>query len=150
MQAYKNDPAFKEELLREMKSHYDEDRIIRNSYGFGLDDKDYKGCAIGCAIHSLAMLRERVMFDPSDHKLLATELNIPVSLCHLIDLLFESLPSQQARQFPGRVLAAIRPGADLSPVAFSIQGVSSALPAMLNQQSAIEASENLITLLESM
>src|SRR5581483_8713347 len=114
MKAYKNDPEFREAFIREMQWHRDMDKLKKGTYGEG-SNGDFRGCAVGCGIHSLARLQKRKL-DTSNHSILAAELDIPVELFHLQDSLFEALPDVQAMAWPLQFSEAIQCGADLSMV----------------------------------
>jgi hypothetical protein len=98
--AYHNDQAIKDKYLARVTAHRAADELIQ---GFGYWH-DGKGCAVGCTIHG------------SDHMAYEAELGIPVAIARLEDSIFEALPGDSAREWPGRFLDAIRPGADLSRV----------------------------------
>jgi hypothetical protein len=114
VRAYKADPAFREAFLTEMRWHRDQDKFMHDTYSEG-SNGDFRGCSVGCSIHSLARLQGRKL-DPSNHSILATELDIPVELFHLQDALFESLPSDRAATWPIEFSEAAACNADLSQV----------------------------------
>ncbi len=99
MLAYHNDPKLKEQVFDQLQAHYDADEIVKGIYW-----ENGKGCAIGCILHS------------DDHSLLEERFDIPASIGHLIDKLFEGLPNQEAKEWPLKVMAIIPVGADLSDV----------------------------------
>jgi hypothetical protein len=99
MIAFHNDPAIKAALVAQLEAHYAADEIIKGTYW-----EDGKGCAVGCCVHS------------ADHGLLETRYGIPKQIAHLMDEIFESLPNEQAKDFPLAVIKAIPVGADLSKV----------------------------------
>ena len=83
----------KEELLKQLQDHYDQDEIIKGKYWEG-----GKGCAVGCTIHS------------DVHKSYETELGIPEWLARLEDVLFEGMDNPDAKEFPLRLIKAIPTG----------------------------------------
>lgn len=97
--AYHSDAKIKEKYLRRVRTHKKADEIIKSQYW-----EEGKGCAVGCTLHS------------SNHTAYESELGIPAQLAYLEDGIFENLPNGQAKEFPERFLAAIKPGADLSHV----------------------------------
>lgn len=115
MQAYLGDPELKAQLLDQIRQHEAADQIVKGTYGAMHDV--WKGCAIGCALHSLNRLKGKPETEQTnDHARFPTELGIPVELAHLIDHLFENLPTKESQSFPYQVAEAITPGADLSGV----------------------------------
>jgi hypothetical protein len=116
MQAYLNDPTLKRRLVAEILKHQKADQIIKGTYG-GLYGRDHiwKGCAIGCALHSLNALTDQTA-STDQHQRFETELGIPVELAYHIDTVFENLPDKLSQTWPRRVAQAIKPGADLSGV----------------------------------
>ncbi len=99
MLAYHNDPKLKQTLLAQLQAHYDADEIVKGIYW-----QHGKGCAVGCILHS------------DDHSLFPTRLGIPEAIAYLIDVVFEGLPNQNAKEWPLKVMSAIPVGADLFDV----------------------------------
>lgn len=100
MLAYHDDPAIKAKYLGRVAAHRKADEIVQQ-YGYW---RDGRGCAVGCTIHG------------DDHDRYEAELGVPAMLAHLQDAIFEGLPVDEARDFPGAFLDAIPVGADLSRV----------------------------------
>ena len=97
-----------------IEKHRQADHIIQGTYGE--DSNGYwKGCAVGCSIHSLNRLKGK-KFSTSDHSIYETELGIPEWLARLEDTIFEGLPKAEAVKWPERFTQAIPVGADLGPV----------------------------------
>src|SRR6267378_3319164 len=115
MQAYKNDPQLRESFLAEMQWHQDQDRDAPRTYG-KRDDPDFKGCGVGCALHSLFRMGVDVG-STGDHFLLEKHLDWPLPLNHLYDGVYESLRGETQKQFPLRFSTAIKSGADLTMIA---------------------------------
>lgn len=114
MLAYKNDQGLKDLLVKEIENHRKQDQIIQGTYGRGTG-KNFKGCAVGCAIHSLnTKLGKR--YSTSDHSVYETELGIPEWLARLEDTIFEGLPVEESKKWPGQFTKAIPVGANLEPV----------------------------------
>ena len=84
MKAFHSDPALKEQILTQLQAHYDADEIIKGVYW-----ENGKGCAVGCTIHS------------RHHKNYETKLGIPEVLAYLEDNIFEWLPNDGAKEWPG-------------------------------------------------
>lgn len=118
--AYLNDQTLKDDMLTEMAEHRERDQLVQAfGYGAGTND-DFKGCAVGCAVHSLNRKRgTEIRY--GDHEGLAKAIGFPVWLIHLVDVMFEALPSEAAKTWPERVLKAVNPGADLSRVNYQLQ-----------------------------
>ena len=99
--AYHNDPKIKAETLAQLQAHYDADEIVKGQYW-----ENGKGCAIGCIAETSD--------DP--HGACVERCGGDLMLYRLVDVIFEGLPNGNAKQWPLRVMGAIRPGADLSLV----------------------------------
>ena len=69
----------KDSLLAEIIRHQEADQIIQGTYGNDKAGKSWKGCAVGCSIHSLNKL-EGKEFKLRDHHVYETELGIPESI----------------------------------------------------------------------
>ena len=113
--AFHGDKKLKTAMLRELTWHAVQDKIVKGTYGDTRNNRDFRGCAIGCAVHSLARIQKRHL-NTSDHFLLQSELGIPAEIAFLMDGIFEMLPHDDAMLWPRRVIASIRPGADLAMV----------------------------------
>lgn len=116
MQAYLNNPQLKADLLIELGKHEAADALVKGQYGESgwTLPEGFKGCAIGCALHSLNALGGHGT--TGEHSRFPDELGIPIELAYHIDTLFENLPDAESQTWPRRVLEAIQPGADLSGV----------------------------------
>jgi hypothetical protein len=113
-QAYNNDAAFRKQVLAEIKRHEELDMFQSGIYGEGKGN-NFRGCAIGCTIHSLNLIQEE-NFLYSSHESVAEALDVPVELCYLIDKIFENLPTERRKKFTYRVWSSIQAGADTSDV----------------------------------
>jgi hypothetical protein len=118
MQSYLNDPKLKRDFVKEVKWHQDQDKIIKGTYQEG-SNGDFKGCAVGCSIHSLNRMKGK-SYDTSKHKVYETELGIPEWLARLEDAIFEGLPNKLAMKWPLRFAKAIPVGVNLEPVKWKI------------------------------
>lgn len=110
--AFKGDENLKTMLLEEIKKHRKADQIIQGTYGKEEDGK-WRGCAVGCSIHSLNIRLDK-NYKTQDHLVYEKELGISQSLAYLEDRIFEGLPKEKAVLWPERFIKAIKPGADLS------------------------------------
>lgn len=88
MRAFHGKAELKETLLAEIKWHEEQDKIVQGTYGN--EGNEFKGCAVGCSIHSLNRKLGK-NFSTSDHKIYETELGIPETLAYLEDSLFAFL-----------------------------------------------------------
>jgi hypothetical protein len=111
MLAYSHPIVTREAFLAEMQAHADADQIVQGRYW-----KDGRGCAVGCALHSINRLLVDGNVPCDDHEMLAEILNIPPQLAYLEDTIFEGLPLSLARQWPMRFASAIQQDADLNNV----------------------------------
>jgi hypothetical protein len=112
--AFNNDAKLKKLLVAEIRKHRKQDQIVQGTYG-RTEGKKWKGCAVGCAIHSLN-IRLKGDWDTSNHAVYETELGISKRLAYLEDSIFEGLAEEEAKDFPLAFMEAIPVGADLSRV----------------------------------
>jgi hypothetical protein len=119
MQAYNNNPTFREQVLNEIKRHEELDMFQKGIYG-ETNNNDFKGCAIGCTIHSLNLINHTTL-GYNSHEHVAKILDVDVELCYLIDRIFEGLPTENAKTFTYRIWSAIRTGADTSDVCRAVK-----------------------------
>ena len=109
MTTYHNDPKLKTDFLTEIGKHEAADAFIKGTYG--RMNGAFKGCAIGCSLASLNVIRGRPINERTgDHERLSKELGVPLWLAHLEDHLFEALPIEAARQGPRQLAEAIPVG----------------------------------------
>src|SRR3990172_7755553 len=100
--AFHGDAVLKQALLVEIAKHEAADAIIKGTYaarGSTLRD-GFRGCAVGCALHSLNLLNGAYCPTPksvSDHTRFPRELGIPIELAYHIDTVFENLPDAESR-----------------------------------------------------
>ena len=150
--AFHGEQATKEEYLSRLEAHRAAGDIVRNPFGemyYGHQTtpnregttSDWRGGASGCAFHD--------NHDP--HHKGELEIGVPRALLRLLDAVFVGLPPEQSAAWPGRFLAAIPVGADLSRVWPQLAGwlLTDAPASMLSlaqtadQQAAIQAVANL-------
>jgi hypothetical protein len=87
--------------LKRVKMHREADTLIR---GTGYEGNgEGRGCAIGCTLHEY------------NHEKYAKLIGVQVQVAHLIDWLFENLPSGHL-EWPELVLTALKTGSDTSRV----------------------------------
>ena len=116
LRAFNKNPKLKKDMVAEILNHQKLDKIVKGTYGTEYTNGDFRGCAVGCSIHSYKV-RYGKNLDTNDHKVYETELGIPESLARLEDYLFEAMPNDKAMKWPAEFMKAITPGADLSLVA---------------------------------
>ena len=116
LRAFHNKPELKKDMVAEVLNHQKQDRIIKGTYGKDSHKGDFKGCAVGCSIHSYNVKRGETC-DISEHKVYETKLGIPESLARLEDYLFETMPDDKAMKWSAEFMKAIPVGANLSLVA---------------------------------
>lgn len=104
MLAFHNDPKIKEKYLLRVQAHRLADEIIKGQYWNKDEDGIFRGCAVGCTLHS------------NDHGAYESELGIPRILARLEDGIFENLSVDRAKIWPEEFLSAIKVGSDLSDV----------------------------------
>jgi len=114
LRAYDNDAQLKKDMVSEVMRHQKADMIVKGTYG--KENGVWKGCAVGCSIHSYNLKRGKEIAT-DNHNAFETELGIPESLARLEDYLFEKMPDDKALKFPAEFLKSIPVGADLSLVA---------------------------------
>jgi hypothetical protein len=100
-------------MIDEIKAHQEADQIIQGTYG--KENGKWKGCAVGCSIHSLN-LKLKKDYSTSDHSVYETAFGIPSELAYLEDELFEEMEIEDAKKWPLRFMQAIPVKTDLSHV----------------------------------
>ena len=113
MKAFNNDVQLKADLIKEVIKHREADAIVKGYYG-DMSDNEFKGCAVGCSLHSYAIIKG-IVLDTSEHKNYE-KFGISELLARLEDNIFEGLPSTHNKKWPEQFLSAIPVGADLSTV----------------------------------
>src|SRR5574338_1096580 len=114
MLSYHNNPELKQLIVDEMKLHQQRDQFIKGAYKKE-EDGQFKGCAVGCAIHSFnTKLGKDYLYE--DHKAFEEAIGVPEWLAYLQDRFFEYLPNEESAQFAVDFLDAIPVGVDLNIV----------------------------------
>ncbi len=116
MVTYLGKPELKSRFIEEIGKHEEQDRIIKGTYSE--PGKVFRGCAIGCSLHSLNLIEGAVdQFDGTDnHSRYEKELGLPTWLAYLEDNIFENLPLDQAKTWPRRFAEAVPVGAVVGDV----------------------------------
>jgi hypothetical protein len=103
----------KKDLLKEIEKHRKADQIVQGTYG--KKNGQWRGCAVGCSIHSINNLKN-TRYQTGNHSVYEKELGIPEWLARLEDTIFEGLPVEDAKKWPGQFIKAIPENVDLEPV----------------------------------
>lgn len=103
----------KSALLAEIIKHREQDRVVQGMYGGVVTDENFRGCAVGCSIHSLFVLTGKC-YCPNDHEAYETELGIPRILGELQDVIHEGLDDADYPTWPERFMGAVPAEIDLS------------------------------------
>lgn len=111
--SYHSDKKLKTEMVEEMLKHQRQDQLIKGTYG--IENGLFKGCAVGCGVHSYN-IRKETKLDYQDHAGLAQAIGIPEWLFRLQDALFEGLVKEEALKFPVQFYKASPIGVDLEPI----------------------------------
>jgi hypothetical protein len=110
MRAFENTVITKEELLKELRWHKDQDNFAKGNYFI-----DGKGCAVGCSLESVARLKN-IKLSYSNHKEYEKLFNIPEWLAYLEDRIFEGVSMERSKLWSIEFIDAINIGADLEKV----------------------------------
>jgi hypothetical protein len=109
---YLGSEDLKAQFLSQLAEHERLDQFEKGTYGHM--DGTFRGCGIGCSLHSLNVLQgktaEREIERTGDHARYETELGIPVWLAYLEDHLFEALSGEESRTWPRTFAEAIPVG----------------------------------------
>ena len=106
---YLSDQALKTAFLEEIGKHEAADQLVKGNYGYmnGL----FKGCAIGCSLHSLNLIHGKPdLYETGNHRRMMHELGWPLWLAYIADTIFEGLPDALSATWPRRLAEAISVG----------------------------------------
>jgi hypothetical protein len=112
--SYLGDNELKVRFVDEIRRHQEADQILQGTYGEGTG-KNWKGCAVGCSVHSLNKIN-KTKASTSDHTVYEKALGMPEWLARLEDTIFEGLPKELAMKWPLRFAQAVPVGVDLDPI----------------------------------
>jgi hypothetical protein len=104
MISFFGEQCLRDTVVARVKEHQRLDQIIQGKYWEQCEDGIFRGCAIGCVLHS------------SDHMAYERQLGLPVFLAYLDEHIFESLPASEAKQWPLRFIESVPVGVDLELV----------------------------------
>ena len=113
MKTFPHPEVTKNLLVADMIAHREADDFIRGTYGHR-DGDDFRGCAVGCSIHTINRVRGTT-HHISDHSALADETGAPEWLFWLQDRIFENLPEPDFKEWPLRFWQTFPEGVDLQP-----------------------------------
>ena len=100
----------KEAFVAETKKHQAADNFLKGTY-----DKGEKGCAVGCALKTVAKLK-RIDLDFGDHAQFENHLGIPEWLAQLEESIFEGVTLERSKLWPVEFAEAINEGSDLEKI----------------------------------
>jgi hypothetical protein len=115
MLSYHNDAKLKELMVIEMKKHKEKDQFIKGVYKKNENEKEFKGCAVGCSIDSINKILHK-NYNNNSHKVFEEAIGVPQWLAILQDIFFENLSSEENSEFAINFLEAIPVGVNLGPV----------------------------------
>lgn len=104
MLSFFGEQCLKDTVVARVKEHQRMDQIIQGTYWEQCGDGVFRGCAIGCVLHS------------NDHMAYERQLGLPVFLAYIDEHIFESLPPGEAKFWPLRFIEAVPVGVDLELV----------------------------------
>ena len=107
---YLDSEKLKADFLAEIGKHEQLDAVVQGAYDATMGDQ-FRGCAIGCSLHSLNTISGKPNRAISDHARYEEELGLPIWLAYLEDNIFERLPLELAKTWPRRFAEAIPVGA---------------------------------------
>ena len=85
LRSFLGDPALKTAFVREIGAHEEADMLMKGTYGEGAGC-DFRGCGIGCSLHSLNKIQGRPDFGATDaHARYPSELGLPIWLAYLVN-----------------------------------------------------------------
>jgi hypothetical protein len=118
MKAFTNTTVTKSEFLKELKKHQSADAFLRGTYSHIEKNKvgNFRGCAVGCSLHSVARVKKLKNVKYGDHKAYEEHLGIPEWLARVEDRIFEGVSNERAKTWPVEFASAIPIGADLEKV----------------------------------
>jgi len=112
--SYHSDENLKDMFVAEIIKHRKADQILQGTYGTEESGK-WKGCAVGCSIHSLNIKMGK-SYATNDHSVYEKALGIPEWLARLEDALFEGLSVEESKKWPEKFAQAIPVGVNLERV----------------------------------
>src|SRR5688572_21896458 len=100
MKAFHGDETLKADILKEVAWHREQDKLVRGTYGQLSDGDKFKGCAVGCTLHSYARIKGIKKMALGDHAAYEELLGVPRVLAKLEDGAFERLDKELAMTWP--------------------------------------------------
>jgi hypothetical protein len=115
--SYNDNQKLKAQVVEAIIADKKNERIIKGKYW---NEKEQKGCNIGCGEHAVChILGEK--FQDKQHAYLAEKLSVPEAIFYLGDTIFEGLPQEEANQFVVDFYSAIPVGKDLTNVVIDMK-----------------------------
>lgn len=115
LRAYHNDPTLKAQIVKLMRWHQQQDRLIKGVYQDTETDV-FRGCAVGCTLRSLQEITGVTQEYYGVHARYETLIGVPQALAGVHDRLFETLPTPENQAFAVDFLEAVPVGTDLSRI----------------------------------
>jgi hypothetical protein len=112
-------PISKAVFIEEMQWHLEQDDFMQGTYCQYDDGTGFRGCAVGCSVHSI---NKRLNKDYSyhSHRDMAAALGWPEWLAHLADRVFEGLDDEACKRWPLELATAVPEGANLEPLRYPL------------------------------
>ncbi len=102
MLSFFGEQSLKDAVVARVKEHQRLDQITQGQYWEQDSDGIFRGCGIGCVLHS------------GTHIDFERQLGLPIFLAYMDEHIFESLPLAQAKWWPLRLMEAMPVGVDLT------------------------------------
>jgi len=110
MKTFVNTVITKEELLKELKWHQEQDNFVKGTY---FDQG--KGCAVGCSIESINRTKG-LSYKTDDHSKYPEIMGVPEWLARVEDAIFEGLSIKRSKVWPLEFTQAINVGLELDKI----------------------------------
>lgn len=112
MKTFPHAEVTKAVMVADMIAHRKADELVAGIYG-DFEDGKFRGCAVGCSIHTINRLRG-TNYGYGDYAALAAEIGAPLALVQLQDCAFENLRVKDRKRWLERFYRAMPEGVDLS------------------------------------
>jgi hypothetical protein len=112
-------PISKAVFIEEMEWHLEQDGFMQGTYCQYGDGTSFRGCAVGCSVHSINK-RLGINLSYCSHRDMADNLGWPEWLAHLADNIFEGLDDEACKRWPLELASAVPEGADLEPLRYPL------------------------------
>jgi hypothetical protein len=112
MLSYNNNQQLKNQVVAAIIADKENERMVKGKYW---NEKEQKGCNIGCGEHAVCQILGEE-FQDKRHQYLSRKLDVPEAIFWLGDTIFEGLPKEEANQFVVDFYQSIPVGKDLTHV----------------------------------